>query len=111
MTVPTESTMRAFGQRKTLELLEGAAKAIGKASEDPNEEAVHKMRVSIRRFQQSLRLFQQFLPSKGIRQVRGELKRIMEPAGELRNCDIALTLTGSRGDTGAVLRYRRQVAR
>lgn len=105
------STMREFGNAETCDLLHTAVKAIGKAADDPSEEHVHKMRVSIRRLQQGLRLFRQFLKPKGVREVRSALKRIMEPAGELRNLDIALTLTTSRGDTAAVLRYRRQHAR
>ncbi len=105
------TTMRDFGTTETRGLLNSAAKAIRKAREDPSEEAVHKMRVSIRRLQQALRLFDQFLRGKGVRGLRRELKSIMVPAGELRNCDIALTLTTSRGPVAAVLRYRRQVAR
>jgi CHAD domain-containing protein len=104
------TTMREFGVGETWVLLRSAAKAIRKAREDPSEEAVHKMRVSIRRLQQALRIFGQFLRGKGVRAVRRELKSIMVPAGELRNCDIALTLTTSRGPVAAVLRYRRQVA-
>ena len=105
------TSMREFGVAETSKLVHSAAKHIERAVADPNEEAVHKMRVSIRRLQQALRLFEQFLRTKGVKSVRRQLKHIMEPAGELRNCDIALTLAGTRGAIKAVLRYRRQVAR
>jgi CHAD domain-containing protein len=55
------------------------------------------MRVSIRRLQQGLRLFAQYFRKRGVRRVRGELKEIMEPAGELRNFDIAMQLVRRLG--------------
>jgi CHAD domain-containing protein len=50
------------------------------------------MRVSIRRLQQAMRTFRQYLPAKAVKGIRQELKQIMEPAGELRNHDIAIEL-------------------
>jgi CHAD domain-containing protein len=109
--IQSGTTMRDFGTAETRELVQTAAKQIHRALDDPNEEAVHKMRVSIRRLQQGLRLFGQFLREKGVKSLRRELKQIMVPAGELRNCDIALTIAVARGGVAAVLRYRRQQAR
>jgi CHAD domain-containing protein len=100
--------MREFATAETSDLLKSAAKAIRKAASEPNEEAVHKMRVSIRRLQQSLRIFGQFFRSKGLRRVKADLKAVMQPAGELRNSDIALKLTGTRSSASRVLRARRE---
>jgi len=88
-------------------LLEGAARGIRKAADDPDEDAVHKMRVGIRRFQQSIRLFAQFFRPKGVRQVRSDLKSVMTPAGDLRNYDIALKLVGAKSGAYRILAARR----
>jgi CHAD domain-containing protein len=59
-------------------------------------EAVHDLRVSIRRFSECLRAFQQFFPA---RRIRKRLKRIMDAAAEVRDRDIALeSLAGIRID-------------
>lgn len=107
MTGP-ETRMREFATAETLDLLDKAVKAIRKAASSPDEEAVHKMRVSIRRLQQSLRLFGEFFRPRAVRRIRAELKSVMDPAGELRNCDIALKLTGVRSPAARVLRARRE---
>src|SRR4051812_10445360 len=92
-------TFRAFSVATVGDLLGDAAEAMLKAAESPDAEAVHKLRVSIRRFQQGLRLFSQFLARRGTRQIRRELKSIMGPAGELRNFDIAIGLVRrAKGD-------------
>jgi CHAD domain-containing protein len=100
-----------FAQAQTAELVTVAAAAICRASESPDEEAVHKMRVSIRRLQQALRLFPQFLRKGAVKSIRRELKRIMEPAGELRNCDIALGLLRRAGQDAPEVRARHVAAR
>jgi CHAD domain-containing protein len=57
-----------------------------------NPEAVHDLRVAIRRFTQVLRLFKPCFHGKELRKIRRELKQMMDLAGEVRNCDIALKL-------------------
>jgi CHAD domain-containing protein len=106
-----EITMHDFGMTKTAALLRTAAKAIHEASQSPDPEAIHRMRVSIRRLQQSIRLFRQFLRKKGVQSVRAELRSIMEPAGELRNYDIALKLVRGAGVSTDPIRERRVTVR
>jgi len=55
-------------------------------------EAVHDLRVAVRRFSQGLRVFKPCFRGKEARKIRRELKQIMDLAGEVRNCDIALKL-------------------
>lgn len=104
-------TMRAFGVSATEELLQRASEAVRIAGESPNAEAVHKMRVSIRRLQQSLRLFHQYFNKRGVKKVRRDLKRIMDPAGELRNHDIALRLVRRSGGNAEPLIEQRLSAK
>jgi len=104
-------TFHDFGLTTTADLLDSAAEAVTKALKSPDPEAVHKGRVAIRRFQQSLRLFDQFLRKKGVKQVRRELKSIMTPAGELRNCDIAIGLLRRAKADATALKTKRLEAR
>jgi len=106
----TDASLKEFGLRTTRELLESAAKAIRKTATSPDHEAVHKMRVSIRRFQQALRLFRQFLRRKGVDSVRAELRAIMVEAGNLRNHDIALSLAGNHRSVSKYLTEQRKLA-
>jgi len=59
-------------------------------------EAVHDLRVSIRRLVQALFVFEPCLSRREIGKARRRLKRIMAAAGLVRNCDIATKLCGKR---------------
>jgi CHAD domain-containing protein len=89
--------MADFAHVKMAELLTVMAGALHDAALDPHADAVHDMRVSIRRFQQGLRVFGQYLPNKPVRRVRKQIKRIMDCAGDLRNHDIAIGLVKRAG--------------
>lgn len=108
---PPEATMREYGVCVTLEKLDDAAEALQRALQAPDEEAVHKARVSIRRLQQSLRLFRQFFRDSGVQQIRREMKSIMTPAGEVRNHDIAAGLVKGVWRPTAAFRQEREQAR
>jgi CHAD domain-containing protein len=60
-------------------------------------EAVHKLRVSIRRLQQALRLFGEFLDERETRRVKKQLRTVLRAAAEVRNRDIAAKLVASTG--------------
>ena len=61
------------------------------------EERIHDLRVSIRRLTAAMRIFADVLPAGEARRVRKDLKEIMEPAGTVRELDIALELAGRAG--------------
>lgn len=71
-------------------------KAVGESSAP---EAVHDLRVTIRRFNQSLSVFASILPSQGIGKIRKRLQRLMDAAGSLRDLDITLQLLEDAGFT------------
>ena len=87
-----DTPIEDFARAQSSELVASVVENIYTAADNPEAEAVHKLRVSIRRLQQSLRLFKQFFPKKGSKQVRKQMRAIMQAAGELRNRDIALAL-------------------
>jgi CHAD domain-containing protein len=59
--------------------------------------SIHDLRVAIRRFQQSLRIFRQFLSSGYRKKILRRLRKIMELCGEIRNRDVALDLLKQAG--------------
>jgi len=60
-------------------------------------DAVHDLRVTIRRFTQSLRVFASLLPQRQARKVRKRLRRLMTAAGQVRDRDIALGFLDKAG--------------
>ncbi len=55
-------------------------------------DAVHDLRVSIRRFKQCLRTFRQFYPPGRRKEIKRELGALMRLALEVRDRDVALLL-------------------
>ena len=104
--------MREFAQVQTLSLVQTVTRNIYLTADGAEAEAVHKLRVSIRRLQQALRLFEQYFPKKGAKRIRKQMRSIMEAAGELRNRDIAIDLVrGTRPAVVAALQEQRVYAR
>jgi CHAD domain-containing protein len=89
--------MRDYAVTRTLALMEDLISALRNAASDPGQEEVHKLRVTIRRFQQALRLFEQYLKRKGVGKIKSKLRAVMQIAGELRNRDIAIGLVADAG--------------
>ena len=77
---------------------------INRTLKSRDAEAVHDLRVALRRFSQVLRVFKPCFRGKEVRKIRRELKQIMDLAGDVRNCDIALKLMAKsqRRDTTGV---------
>ena len=84
--------MRQYAAEQVQGRLDGFSQALAHASEQPDEEAIHDLRVSIRRLSQCLRTFADLLPRAVVQRVRAKLRRIMDAAGDVRNRDIALQL-------------------
>ena len=84
--VPT----RRFTRDQVDRLLGRLAYQVSRAIKSHSAEAVHDLRVTIRRFAQALRVFKPCFHGKELRKIRRELKRIMVVGGEVRNHDIAL---------------------
>jgi CHAD domain-containing protein len=103
---------RRFAREQADRLLGRLAYQIGRAIKSHNAEAVHDLRVSIRRFIQALRALKPCFRGKELRKIRRELKRIMAVAGEVRNHDIALKLLAkSKRPEGASLHPKIQSRR
>lgn len=68
------------------------ASEVRRTLKNPGAGAVHDLRVSIRRFLQSLRIFASLLPKKATKKIRRQLREVLKLAGRLRDYDIALQL-------------------
>jgi CHAD domain-containing protein len=81
-----------FARRQASRLLTDLGRKLARTAESASPSAVHDLRVAIRRLQQVLAVFKASFPPRPRKKVRRVLKQIMDPAGEVRNCDIAAIL-------------------
>jgi CHAD domain-containing protein len=97
---------------QTAALLRRLAFEVNRAAKSCDQEAVHDLRVAIRRLSRCLQVFSQFYPPRSAKKLRRRLKALMDPAGSLRDLDIALELVAKAGiDRKAHLSYRMAEAR
>jgi CHAD domain-containing protein len=78
-------------QRKFTAQLRSAARA----TDDPD--AIHDLRVAIRRYSQCLRAFAPVFERSEVRKIRKRLKKLMDRCAAVRNCDIALDVLRDAG--------------
>ena len=73
-------------------LLRRFAFQVNRTARQADADAIHDIRVAIRRFSQCLRAFRQFFPKGKAKKIRQEMKAVLDLAAEVRNRDIALEL-------------------
>ncbi|HJZ95411.1 MAG TPA: CHAD domain-containing protein [Candidatus Solibacter sp.] len=108
--------MDQFASVQAVRLLGKLAFQVRHAVRRPNEEAIHDLRVSIRRFSRCVREFRQFFPRHQAKKILKQLERVMDLAAEMRNRDIAIELIDGEGSPGesvfaAELRQEREAAK
>jgi len=98
--------MPAYAALQGAARLDRLAYEIGRTGKSTTPDAVHDLRVGIRRFESCLRLFQDYFPRKEAKKIRKRLRDILELAGRVRDHDIALDLGRQAGlaPAGALLR-------
>ena len=89
--------MREYVQLQTAILLRRLAFQINRAARDGDSDAVHDLRVSIRRLSRCLRTFAQFYPGHSWKKMRRRLADLMDACGAVRDLDIAIELLGKAG--------------
>ena len=92
-------TLQDHVRSHTATLLRRLAFQVRQAINRTDEDAVHDLRVSIRRLRECLRTFKQLYPAKGRKKVRRELRKLMKSAERVRSDDIALRLLEKAGLT------------
>jgi CHAD domain-containing protein len=89
--------MRRFTAEHVATLLRRLAFRMNRAARSGNPESLHDLRVTIRRFSEALRIFQEFFPHRKAKKIRRRLRNIMDLAAEIRNRDIALGILREAG--------------
>lgn len=85
-----EQNIQQFATKQLSHLLDRASKAVRSCSEQITEEAIHDLRVSLRRFDETLRAFKALFPKPHYQIVHKEVREILRAAGQARDIDIAL---------------------
>jgi CHAD domain-containing protein len=82
----------AFFLPRTMRLLDRLAFQVNGVANSLTPDAVHDLRVAIRRFTQALTSGKPCFPSRTAKKIRRRTKALMSLAGAVRDCDIALKL-------------------
>lgn len=69
----------------------------GRAAVNPDDDAIHDLRVAIRRLSQAYRVFGPLVPGKEAKRARKDLRPVRKLAGDVRDCDIAIELLREAG--------------
>ena len=91
--------MREYARLQTAILLRRFAFQVNRAARSGDAEAIHDLRVAIRRLSRCLRVFAQFYPDSFWKRIRRQLGSLMDAAGTVRDRDIALELLAAAGLT------------
>ncbi len=89
--------MRQYARHQTSTLLRRFAFQVNRAARSGEVEAIHDLRVAIRRLRCCLRVFAPCFPGRSWKKTRRDLARLMKPAGGVRDRDIALELLAEGG--------------
>lgn len=92
-----DSAIREFACRQAAALLGRFAFELHRSLQAGDPEAVHDLRVSIRRFNQALCVFAAFFPARAVKKIRRRLRSILDAASQVRDRDIALELIDRAG--------------
>jgi CHAD domain-containing protein len=84
--------MRSFAEQQVHARLNRVRDELERARANPDEDAIHDLRVSIRRLSQALRILAHLLGPTIARQLRASLRPLLKAAGEVRNCDIGISI-------------------
>jgi CHAD domain-containing protein len=89
--------MRLYARAQVFTLLRSLEARMHEATKLRDVDSIHDLRVAIRRFQQGLQIFRQFVSGGYRKKIRRRLRKIMQLSGEIRNRDIALDLLRQAG--------------
>ncbi|PYT21472.1 MAG: hypothetical protein DMG57_38495 [Acidobacteria bacterium] len=89
--------MRKYALNQGSKLLRKLVFHLNRAALLHDPDSIHDVRVAIRRFQQFLSVFEQFVPRGKAKKIRRQLREVMELSGEVRNPDIASALLKQAG--------------
>ena len=89
--------MREYVRVQTRILLRSLASQVNRTARSGDADAIHDLRVAIRRLSRCLRVFAQFYPGRSWKQMRRRLADLMDACGSVRDRDIAIELLEKAG--------------
>ena len=89
--------MREYVRVQTRILLRRLASQVNRTARSGDADAIHDLRVAIRRLSRCLRVFAQFYPGRSWKQMRRRLADLMDACGSVRDRDIAIELLEKAG--------------
>lgn len=89
--------LEQFARQRISELLGRTAFEVRRITQASDAEAVHDLRVAIRRLRQALRALGPLFPKRPLKRVRLRLREMMQLAAGVRDLDIALELCQAAG--------------
>jgi CHAD domain-containing protein len=89
--------MHDYVRHQTAVLLRRLAYQVSRAAKGADHDAVHDLRVAIRRLNRCLRVFSQFYPGQSWKKIRRRLSNLMDAAGDVRDRDIAAKMLEEAG--------------
>jgi len=92
--------MRDYARLQAAVLLRRLAFQVDRAAKRGDAGSVHDLRVAIRRFSRCLRVLAQFFPGGAWKKIRRDMAALMDAAGPVRDCDMALALLAEAGIQG-----------
>ena len=99
--------MHEYAYWQTATLLRRLANETSKTARASDADAVHDLRVAIRRMKTCLGLFGRFYPGPGKKELKKKLKHLMHACAEVRDRDIALELLTEAGAPSTAAAVRR----
>ncbi|HTS26134.1 MAG TPA: CHAD domain-containing protein [Bryobacteraceae bacterium] len=89
--------MHEFVLRQTANLLDRFAHEVKRSAKSDDADAVHDLRVAIRRLSRCLSVFSEFYPKRPWKKIRRQLDDLRDLAGAARDQHIALELLAESG--------------
>ena len=110
---PKHLRLDRFAVQTLGERAEALRTAMLRARERPDADAVHDLRVAIRRLRACLTAFPQVFRRRPAQRLRRRLRRVFRRAGAVRDADIAIEMQGELGklDRGLVKQRKSQAKR
>ena len=92
------TSINAFARAQSRARLQRFVTQAGRASRHPQDpEAIHALRVSIRRFTQCLRTFRGVFDVRPLKKLQRRLRKLMDACAAVRTCDVALEVLREAG--------------
>ena len=89
--------MRRLVKTQVAQRLKKLQGALREARKHTHADAIHDLRVSIRRLSRALRVFRAWFDAGQVKRIRRRLRKLMERCAAVRNCDVAKEVLEAAG--------------